>query len=305
MEKAIGLRKRTGIIDRRNACIGLAFALPYYVLFLIFTIIPVGVSLFFSLTDFNMLEVPHFVGLDNYTRLFLEDAIFRKAIGNTLVLALVIGPGGYLLSLMFAWFINELRPVMRAFLTVIFYAPSLTGNATLIWNLLFSGDSYGYLNGILMQLNIISRPIVWLKTPEYIIPIVCIVSLWGSFGTGFLTFVAGFQGVDKSYYEAAAIDGIRNRWQELWFVTLPLMRPQMMFSALMSITGALGVGAVVTSLCGYPTVNYVGQTIATHLSDYGGARYEMGYASAIAVVLCVLMVGTNTLIQKMIQKVGS
>ena len=305
MGKAIGMRKRTGINDRRNACIGLAFALPYYVLFLIFTIIPVGVSLLFSLTDFNMLEVPHFVGLENYTRLFLEDAIFRKALGNTLVLALVIGPGGYLLSLMFAWFINELCPVMRAFLTVIFYAPSLTGNSTLIWNLLFSGDSYGYLNGLLMQFNIIARPIVWTKTPEYIIPIVCLVSLWGSFGTGFLTFVAGFQGVDRSYYEAAAIDGIRNRWQELWFVTLPLMRPQMMFSALMSITGALGVGAVVTALCGYPTVNYVGQTIATHLGDYGGARYEMGYASAIAVVLCVLMIGTNTLVQKMIQKVGS
>lgn len=297
--------KRSRISDKRNARIGLAFALPYYLLFLVFTIIPVIVSLFISLTDFNMLEIPHFVGLDNYIRLFLDDTIFRKAIGNTLVLALVIGPGGYLLSLMFAWFINELRPVMRAFLTVVFYAPSLTGNVTLIWNLLFSGDSYGYLNGVLMQLNIISKPVVWLKTPEYIIPIICLVSLWSSFGTGFLTFVAGFQGVDRSYYEAAAIDGIRNRWQELWYVTLPLMRPQMMFSALMSITSALGVGSLIDGLFGYPTVNYTAQTIATHLGDYGGSRYEMGYASAIAVVLCVLMVGTNTLVQKMIQKVGS
>ena len=298
------IKSKKGKYDKQTARLGILFALPYYTLFLVFTIVPVIVSLVIGFTDFNMLEVPKFVFFDNYIRMFLEDNIFRKAITNTLLLALITGPGGYLLSLLAAWFINELRPTMRAILTLVFYAPSLSGGATFIWGLVFSGDSYGYLNGFLYKLNIISKPIVWLKTPQYIIPIICLVSLWGSFGTGFLTFVAGFQGVDRSYYEAAAVDGIKNRWQELWFITLPMMRPQMMFSAVMSITAAFGIGDLITGMMGYPTVNYTAQTIMTHIADYGGTRYELGYASAIATFLFVLMLGSNLIIQKLIGKVG-
>ena len=274
-------------------------------LFLVFTVIPVVMSLAIGFTDFNQLQPPSFVGLDNYIRLFLEDSIFIKALGNTLILALITGPLGYLLSFVFAWFINELRPGMRAFVTLIFYAPSISGNMYLVWQLFFSGDSYGYLNSILYQLNLISTPIVWLKNPDYLLTIVSIVTLWSSLGTSFLAFIAGLQGVDRSYYEAASVDGIRNRWQELWFVTLPLMKPQLLFSAVMSITGSFGIGAVITGLAGFPTVNYAAHTIMHHLEDYGTIRYELGYASAIATVLFVLMLGCNQLVQKLLSKVGT
>lgn len=274
-------------------------------LFLVFTVTPVVMSLAIGFTDFNQLQPPSFVGLDNYIRLFLEDSIFIKALGNTLILALITGPLGYLLSFVFAWFINELRPGMRAFVTLIFYAPSISGNMYLVWQLFFSGDSYGYLNSILYQLNLISTPIVWLKNPDYLLTIVSIVTLWSSLGTSFLAFIAGLQGVDRSYYEAASVDGIRNRWQELWFVTLPLMKPQLLFSAVMSITGSFGIGAVITGLAGFPTVNYAAHTIMHHLEDYGTIRYELGYASAIATVLFVLMLGCNQLVQKLLSKVGT
>ena len=280
------------------------FCAPFLIVFFLFTVLPVVMSLALSFTDFNMLNFPKFVFMNNYTRLLFKDKVFITGVKNTIVLALLIGPGGYLLSLMFAWFISNLKPKLRAFVTVVFYAPSISGNMYLIWQTMFSSDEYGYVNSILTKLGIIHQPVLWLQNPKYIIPIVSIVALWTSLGTSFLSFIAGFQGIDKTYYEAGAIDGIKNRWQELWFITLPQIRPQMLFSAVMSITGAFGVGTIITALCGYPTSDYAGHTIMNHLTDYGGMRFEMGYASAIATVLFALMVGTNMLVQKVIAKVG-
>ena len=188
---------------------------------------------------------------------------------------------------------------------MIFYAPSISGNMYLVWRAVFSGDAYGYLNGFLMNMGFISSPIIWLKDEKYILTIVAIVSLWSSLGTSFLTFIAGFQGVDKSYYEASAIDGVTNRWQELWYVTMPLMRPQMLLSAVLSITAAFGVGTIVTQLCGFPSTNYAAHTILNHLQDYGNTKYELGYASAIVTVLFIIMVLSNMVIRKIISKVGS
>lgn len=280
------------------------FVLPYFSLFVVFTVLPVLISIFFSFTSFNALEMPSFVGMGNYIRMFLQDSIFLTALKNTLIIAVITGPLSYLLCLMLAWFINELHPKMRAFVTLVFYAPSISGNAYLIWKLLFSSDEYGYMNSILMNLGIIKAPVLWLTDTSYMLGIVILVSIWGSLGTSFLSFIAGFQGIDRSYYEAGAVDGIRNRWQELWFITLPLIRPQMMFSAVMSITSAFGVGAVVTDLCGNPSTDYAAHTILNHLSDYGGTRFEMGYASAIATVLFIMMVGSNLIIKRLIAKVG-
>jgi multiple sugar transport system permease protein len=252
-----------------------------------------------------MLQTPNFIGMGNYIRLFLQDDIFIKSIGNTFILAMVTGPLGYIICLLFAWFINELRPVARAIVTLIFYAPSISGNMALVWQAVFSGDAYGYLNGLLMNTGIISSPVIWLKDERYILTLVAIVALWSSLGTSFLTFIAGFQGVDKSYYEAGAIDGITNRWQELWYVTLPLMRPQMLLSAVLSITSAFGVGTIVTQLAGFPSTNYAAHTIINHLQDYGTTKYELGYASAIATILFLIMVLSNFVIRRLISKVGS
>lgn len=280
------------------------FAAPYMILFFTFTALPVIVSLGLGFFSFNMLEAPVFVGMDNYIRLFLGDDIFIKAIGNTFLLAVMVGPIGYIMCLMFAWLINELPTSLRTILTLIFYAPSISGNIYLVWGIFFHKDAYGFANAILLRYNVISSPILWFENPQYMMPLVIVVALWTSVGTSFLAFIAGLQGIDRSLYEAAAMDGIKNRWQELWYVTLPSMKPQLMFGAVMSITGAFGSGAIVTALCGMPSTGYEAHTIINHLEDYGSIRYEMGYASAIATILFVIMVGTNKIVQKLLAKVG-
>ncbi|MBR6327085.1 MAG: sugar ABC transporter permease [Lachnospiraceae bacterium] len=277
---------------------------PYFVLFFFFTVLPVLMSIVLSFTNFNMLEAPDFVGWRNYIKLFLEDDIFVIALKNTLLFAVITGPVSYMLCLLFAWIINEFKGFLRAFLTLIFYAPSICGNAYLVWNLILTGDRYGYLNGFLLKLGVINEAILWMQTEKYVLPVLIVVQLWLSLGTGFLSFIAGLQTVDKSMYEAAALDGVKNRWQELWYVTLPAMKPQLMFGAVMQITQSFAVADISINLAGNPSVNYAGATVVTHLLDYGSTRFEMGYASAIATILFLLMVGTNKLVQKILGRVG-
>ena len=277
---------------------------PYFILFFFLTVLPVLMSVGLSFTYYNMLEPPEFVGWANYVKLLLEDDIFIISLKNTLIFAVVTGPVSYMLCLLFAWIINEFQPKMRSILTLIFYAPSICGNAYMVWNLILTGDRYGYLNGILLNLDIINEAILWMKTEKYIMPVLIVVQLWLSLGTGFLSFIAGLQTVDKGMYEAAAIDGVKNRWQELWFVTLPAMKPQLMFGAVMQITQSFAVADISINLAGNPSVNYAGATIVTHLLDYGSTRLDMGYASAIATILFLLMVGTNKLVQKVLGRVG-
>ena len=280
------------------------FVAPYVTLFFTFTALPVLISIFFSFTHFNLLETPVFVGFDNYIRLFLEDDIFIRAIGNTIIIALLTGPLGYLLCLLFAWLINELPRMWRTVLTIIFYAPSISGNLFLIWGLFFHNDAHGYMNAWLIRFGFIASPILWFNDPQYMMPLLVAITLWASIGTTFLAFIAGLQGVDAHLYEAGAMDGINNRWQELWYITLPSMKPQMMFGAVMSITGAFGAGGIVTALFGFPSTEYAVHTITNHLEDYGGIRFEMGYASAIAVILFLIMITCNKAIQRMLAKVG-
>lgn len=289
-------------IKRNKACY--MMLAPYFILFFFFTVLPVVMSVAFSFTYYNMLEMPEFIGWKNYIKLFLEDDIFLTSLKNTLILAVITGPISYFLCLLFAWIINEFKGWLRAFLTLIFYAPSICGNAYVVWNLILSGDRYGYLNGLLMKLGILDEAIIWMKTEKYVLPMLIVVQLWLSLGTGFLSFIAGLQTVDKSLYEAAALDGVKNRWQELWYVTLPAMKPQLMFGAVMQITQSFAIADVSIQLAGNPSVNYAGATVVTHLLDYGTVRFEIGYASAIATVLFLLMVGSNMLVQKLLRRVG-
>jgi multiple sugar transport system permease protein len=277
---------------------------PFYIIFLVFTIIPVFFSLFLSFTQFNMLEWPTFVWLSNYTRLFLDDDIFIIAIKNTLIFAVAVGPGSYLLSFVVAWFINELPPKVRALVTLIFYAPSIAGGMYFIWSIIFSADSYGYLNGWLLRVGFIDQPMQFFRNAKYVMPLCIAAALWGSLGTAFLSFIAGLQVVDRSLYEAGAVDGVKNRWQELWYITLPYMKPQLMFGAIISITGAFSFGGIVDQLAGNPSVDYAAWTIVHHLGDYGGARFEIGYASAIATLLFCIMLGANSIIRRLLSKVG-
>lgn len=275
---------------------------PFLLFFIIFMVIPMLSSVFLSFTNFNMVQIPKFIGLDNYIRLFFEDDVFIKALQNTLIFAIVTGPVGFIMSFIVAWFVNELGKATRSFVTLIMYAPSLTSNVYLIWLFIFSGDAKGFLNSQLMRIGIIQNPIPWLADSKYNFTIVMIVVIWQSLGAGFLALVAGLKTLDRTYYEAAAIDGIHNRWQELYYVTLPQMGSQLMFSAVMSISASFAVGYQSQSLTGFPSTNYSTHTLLLHMIDYGTIRLEMGYASSIAVVLFAIMLGTWFLINRILKK---
>lgn len=281
------------------------FLAPYAILFFTFIILPICTSIFYSFTYYNILEAPKWVGFQNYINLVLQDEVFLTSVKNTFVIAVITGPVGYMLSFLFAWFINELPKWLRAIAVVVFYAPSIAASAFAIFSILFRGDAYGFLNSLLLEFGFIDAPILWLTNPTYMMPVLIVVILWMSMGTGFLSFVAGFQGIDKSMYEAGYVDGVRNRWQELYHITLPSMKPMLMFGAVMSITSAFNVSDVPRVLCGYPSTDYAARTIVTHLFDYGFSRFEMGYASAIATLLFLVMILCKKAISNILAKVGT
>lgn len=277
---------------------------PYLALFTLLIVIPILGSVVLSFTYFNMLEMPEWRGWDNYVRLFLDDDVFIIAIKNTLVFGLITGPISYGLCLLFAWLINELPPKIRAFMTLVFYAPSISANVYMIWSFIFSGDAYGLVNGFLMKMGLIHEPIQWLINPDYNLKILILIQLWLSLGTSFLAFIAGLQSIDRNLYEAGAIDGMKNRWQELWYITLPAMKPQLLFGAVMQISISFAVSDLTMALAGFPSTNYSARTIVTHIVDYGTLRFEMGYASAIAVFLFITMIFCKKVIWSLLDKVG-
>lgn len=281
-----------------------ALMAPFLALFLIFTLIPIGYSVVLSFTSYNIFSAPVFVGWDNYLRMILDDDVFLIAIRNTLIFALVTGPIGYFLCFAFAWMINELRPKARALVTLVFYAPVLSGTAFSIWRFIFSADAYGLLNGWLMKLGFLREPLGYLTDPKYILGIVIFVQLWMSLGTGFLTFIAGLQCVDRSLYEAGLVDGVHNRFQELWYITLPVMKPQLIFGAVMQIVASFSVADVSIQLAGFPSSQYAAETIVTHIMDYGTVRFEMGYACALACFLFAMMYLMNKLVTFLLGRIG-
>ena len=304
----VALRKRqfaAGWKKAKAMKICYLFLLPFAVLFFTFYILPMFTSIFYSFTNFNMLEKPKFIGLRNYINLFLQDDVNLIAIKNTFIIAVITGPIGYIAAFLIAWLINELPKWIKSIAVLVFYAPSIAGNVFVIFSIIFRGDAYGILNSQLMKLGLINAPILWLTDPRYIMKVCILVILWMSLGTGFLSFVAGLKGIDKAQYEAGYIDGIRNRWQELWFITLPNMKPMLLFGAVMSITSSFGVCDVTMALAGYPSTDYAARTVVTHLFDYGYTRFEMGYASAIATVLFLTMILCNKIIQALLSRVGN
>lgn len=274
---------------------------PFMIFFLIFTVIPVVMSFPISFTDFDVISYPEFVGLSNFYTLFLSDKVFLQSIKVTLIFACFTGPVSYVMCFLLAWLINELPQKLKTIFTLIFYIPSMAGVYT-VWKIIFSGDSYGYLNSVLMDIGIITQPVQWLTDSRYILGVTIAVQLWISLGAGFLALRAGFQNIDKSQYEAGAIEGIKNRWQELVYITIPSMGPQLLFAAVMQIVGSFTAGTVAQNIVGFPSTDYKAHTIMTHAYDYGWVRFEMGYASAICMVLFVLMYIINRIINKILNK---
>ena len=280
------------------------FLLPYAVLFITFYVLPMLTSIYFSFTNYNILEKPDFIGVRNYLNLFLEDEVFTIAVKNTFVVAMITGPVGYIMAFIFAWLINELPNWIRTLVVFFFYAPSISGSAFLVFKIFFGDDANGWLNAKLIKWGFINTPILFLTNPHNVLRVIVPIILWTSLGTGFLSFVAGLKGIDQSQYEAGYIDGIQNRWQELWYITLPNMKPMLLFGAVMSITTAFSVCSIPMQLAGYPSVDYCARTVVTHLFDYGFTRFEMGYASAIATVLFITMILCNKVIQALLSRVG-
>jgi multiple sugar transport system permease protein len=280
---------------------------PFVIMFFIFTVVPVFIAVYYSFTSYNVMQSPVFFDLknlfSNYLRLFLDDEIFIITIRNTFMFALITGPVSYAACLLIAWFINDLGPKLRAIATLLFYAPSLSANVIFIWTYIFSNDSNGLLNTFFLRCGFISEPVLWVSDTRYTLTVVIIVQLWLSLGVSFLAFIAGLQGIDRNLYEAGAIDGVRNRWQELYFITLPSMKEQLLFGAVMQITGAFAVGSISADLIGRPSPLYSAHTIIMHMEDYALApRFEMGYASAIAVVLFSITLGINQVVKYFLQR---
>ncbi len=279
-------------------------AVPFFTFFVLFTVVPIVSSIVLSFTSYDMVSSPKFSGIENYMRMFIQDDVFLTTLKNTVALAVVVGPIGFMLAFLLAWLVNEFSTGLRTLFSFMFYAPSLVGNAYFIWKIAFSGDSYGYINSLLLSIGVITEPIVWLKSPQYLFTIIIIVQLWQSMGVSFLSNISGLQNVNRDLYEAGAIDGIRNRWQELRYITLPSMSHMLLFSAVMQIQSSFSISAVAVELAGYPSVQHSVDTIVTHMSDMATVRYELGYASAIAVVLFVLMAGTRMIIGKALGSVS-
>lgn len=286
-------------VKQNKACY--AMLAPFMIFFIIFTVIPVVMSLPMGFMDFNMAQPPEFVGLSNYTALFLSDKVFIQSIRVTLIFALFTGPVSYIMCFLLAWLINELHPKLKTIFTLIFYAPSMA-NVYTVWQLIFSGDMNGYVNSFLLNMGIINAPVQWLTDSRYVLGVSIIVQLWISLGAGFLALRAGFQNIDRSMYEAGAIEGIRTRWQELIYIVIPSMAPQLMFAAVMQIISSFTAGTVAQNLVGFPSTEYKAHTIMTHAYDYGWVRYEMGYASAICMILFVAMFICNKVISKILGK---
>ncbi len=295
------LRRKDSFLEQFPLVIMLA---PFFLFFCLFTVIPIFSSIGLSFTSYDLLSTPQFIGIDNYERMFVADEVFGIVVKNTLVFAIIAGPCGFLLAFVLAWFVNEFSPAVRTVLSFMFYTPSLVGGALLIWKVLFSGEAYGYLNSMLLSIGAITEPIVWLKKPEFLMPIVIMVQLWQSMGVSFLSNISGLQNIADDLYEAGAIDGIRSRWQELRFITLPQMKNMLLFSAVMQIQSSFSVSGIAIELAGFPSTQYAVDTIVSHMTDIASIRFEYGYASAIAVVLFIMMAGTRMLIGKVLSLIG-
>jgi multiple sugar transport system permease protein len=270
-----------------------AFLFPYALLFIIFIVVPVLAAILLSFTFFDAIQFPHFIGLDNYIALLTQDDTFMKyVLPNTIQFAVIVGPGGYALAFLLAWVLAQLPRLPRTLFALILYSPSMTAGVAMavVWRTLFSGDQTGYLNSFLMGLGLVSEPIQWLQSPQYLMTIMIVVTLWSSMGIGFLAMLAGILEINPELYEAAAIDGMSSRWQEIFYITIPSMKPQMLFGAVMAIVGTFQAGAIGVTLSGSnPTPQYAGQLIVNHIEDYGFLRYEMGYAAAVSVVLLLMV----------------
>ena len=297
------LRDTWSLMRKKKHCY--VFLAPFMIIFILFMVVPVGAALVLGFFHYSMLQAPVFNGVTNYINMLFFDDVFRKAFMNTLTIAIVVGPVGFLGSMIFAWMLNEMTRTWRVIFVLLLYAPNISLIAYLVWVYILSGDQYGYINSFLLSFGLVQQPVQFTTDPAYMMAFAILFSCWASLGANFLGFVAGLQGIDKSLYEAASVDGVRNRWQELWYITLPSVKPQLLFGSLIAITYAFNIGPLTQNLFGNPSTDYTVYTVINQINDYAMYRFDMGYACALATVLFIVMVGVNQLMQVVLRKVGS
>ena len=289
--RAKGINRLTRTqLETKNAYL---FMTPYLLLFATCIIAPIIIAILLSFTSFNGVNAPKLVFLDNFIYLFTKDKVFiQYVLPNTLKFALIVGVGGYVLSFFMAWCLAQMPKRSRTILSIILYTPSMTMGVAMgvLWIIIFSGSDTGYLNYALISLNMINEPIEWLQNPKYLMTIMIIISLWGSLGVGFLAMLSGILNIPQDVYEAAYVDGMRNRFQEVFYITIPMMKPQMLFGAVMAVVNTFAAGSIGVSLAGSnPTPQYAGQLIINHIDDYIYNKYEFGMASAVTVILLIII----------------
>lgn len=287
------MKNSTQKIKNKNLFSTYGFLAPYFIMFATFIIVPVLLAIMLSFANFDSIQFPTFAGLRNYVNLLTQDEVFMQhVLPNTLRFSIIVGPGGYILSFIVAWMLAQIPHKPRTVLALVMYSPSMTAGVAMsvLWSIIFSGDAAGYLNGLFLRFGFITEPIQFLQSPEYLMTIMIIVSLWSSMGVGFLAMLSGILNINQEIYEAAYIDGMNNRFQEIIYITIPSMKPQMLFGAVMAVVGAFQGGAIGVALSGSnPTPQNAGQLMVNHIDDYGFIRYEMGYAAAISVVLLLFI----------------
>lgn len=281
---------------------GILFTAPFLILYAVFVLAPIIICIGISLTNYNLLETPDFVGLTNYKLLFMEDSVFITAVSNTVVFAVISGPISLIASFLLAWIINK-APLSKLF-SLAFYAPSITSSIamTVVWLYFFSPDRYGLINNVLFELGVINEPIYWTTDPATIMIVIIIISIWMSLGSNFMVFIAGLKNTSPELLEAGQMDGIKNQGQELLYIILPQMKPQLLFGIINAVVGAFGVFDIAVTVAGMPSPDYAGHTIVAHLYDYAFIRFEMGYAAAISVMLFIFTFGIGQIAMKLLSK---
>ena len=295
--RAIGAETR---IRAHEAAWGYIFAVPWILGLTVFVAGPIIVSLGLSMSQYNILKPPKFIGVDNYTTAFFQDELFWPSLGRTFKYALAVVPLGMVGSLILAMFLNQELRGTTIFRTI-FFIPHLTPTVAMaiLWKWIFH-PGVGPLNHILRTIGIANPP-GWLSSPPWAIPSLVLVSLWsGMGGNRMLIFLAGLQGVPVELYEAAEIDGA-GAISKFRHVTLPMISPTILFNLILNIIGALQVFAMAfVATMGGPS--WATWFYALHLYRSAFQYFKMGYGCALAWILVIILMTFTVLQLRLSQK---
>ncbi|HZS90521.1 MAG TPA: sugar ABC transporter permease [Chloroflexota bacterium] len=286
-------RRRWSVMRRREAIAGYLFILPWLIGLIVFTAYPILATVYFSFTDYNIIQPPHWVGLSNYTTMFTADTDFWNGVGNSLYYALISVPLGLAFSLGLALVLN-LRARGVGVYRALFYLPALAPSivATVVFLMLLDPQN-GLVNVLLRAVGLPAPG--WFEDPSWSKPALIILSLWGA-GTAALIFLAGLQEIPQALIEAATIDGA-GAWSRFWNVTLPLLSPVVLFNLVMGVIWSFQVFDQAITVGG-TTGDPLGSTLMFMVMIYNNAfRYfSMGYASALSVVLVLAILVVTAVI---------